>query len=215
MYELVNDSFYELIKIYDRSVVEYCLIADEKPYKNLNSHKEAVLFGITKVIDRVIAYINKYSNETEQENSKGIFPWKHDIEKASAKLIDANDFLFVPELLNIDKSRNNVYNCDYENKNTGESIPYWYAFLEPPYGAFFVHRKNGEFEFRRNYNPDDLKKINKSLFPNGISCLEVYEWTTNWSNYFDAGHEWWGASCWSIYDKSLNRYVVIFVSSTD
>ena len=40
-------------------------------------------------------------------------------------------------------------------------------------------------------------------------------WTTDWSDLFDAGHEWYGACCWSIYEKRMNRYVVMLVSATD
>ena len=49
----------------------------------------------------------------------------------------------------------------------------------------------------------------------GMEVLDIYEWTTDWSDLFDAGHEWYGACCWSIYDKSMNRYVVMLVSATD
>lgn len=31
----------------------------------------------------------------------------------------------------------------------------------------------------------------------------------NFSNYFDDGKEWWGIALWSIYDKWMNRFVVI------
>ena len=48
-----------------------------------------------------------------------------------------------------------------------------------------------------------------------IDVLEIYEWTTDWSDYFDAGYEWYGACCWSVYDRSMNRYVVMLVSATD
>ena len=67
---------------------------------------------------------------------------------------------------------------------------------------------------RRN-KPEDFKKVNEVLFPNGTDALEIYEWTTDWSDFFDAGHEWYGACCWSIYDKTLNRYAVMLVSATD
>jgi len=67
---------------------------------------------------------------------------------------------------------------------------------------------------RRN-KPEDFNKVNKALFPKGTDKLDIYEWTTDWSDLFDAGHEWYGACCWSIYDKSMNRYVVMLVSATD
>lgn len=78
---------------------------------------------------------------------------------------------------------------------------YSYAFLIPPYGII-------GFE-------SDFKKINSALFPFGADGLTVYEWSTDWSDYFDDGHEWWGAACWTVYDKKLDRYTVILASATD
>ena len=49
----------------------------------------------------------------------------------------------------------------------------------------------------------------------GKDSLEIYDWNVEWSNYFDDGLEWWGAGAISIYDKLLDRYVIIFASSTD
>ena len=50
---------------------------------------------------------------------------------------------------------------------------------------------------------------------NGTDALDIYEWSTDWSDYFDDGHEWYGACCWSVYDKSMDRFVVMLVSATD
>ena len=107
-------------------------------------------------------------------------------EKMKAIKIEAESFFELPS-----QEKSVLYN----NK------PYWYLFLKPPHG--------------NDYNIDDFIKINNLLFPNGTSNLEIYEWSTNWSNYFDEGLEWWGARCISIYDKNLNRFVVIGASATD
>ena len=80
-------------------------------------------------------------------------------------------------------------------------LNYRRAFLFPPY-------ENG-------YSDADFDKINAALFPNGKEELEVFEWTTDWSEYFDEGHEWWGTLCMTVYDKSLDRFVVILASATD
>ena len=80
-------------------------------------------------------------------------------------------------------------------------LPFWYALMEPVHG--------------RGNKPEDFNKVNEALFPKGTDMLDIYEWTTDWSNLFDDGHEWYGACCWSIFDKSMNRYVVMLVSATD
>ena len=63
--------------------------------------------------------------------------------------------------------------------------------------------------------PEDFERVNAALFPKGSDALEVCEWTTDWCNYFDAEHEWWGAACWSVYDRELGRFVVVLASATD
>jgi hypothetical protein len=93
-----------------------------------------------------------------------------------------------------------------------------------PSELFTSEDKKGELSYRKaflypphsnNYNTMDFNKINSVLFPNGIDNLEVYKWTTDWSDYFDDGHEWWGTLCLTIYDKALDRFVVVMASATD
>ena len=57
--------------------------------------------------------------------------------------------------------------------------------------------------------------MNAALFPNGIDGLEVFGWTTDWSDYFDEGHEWWGSLCLTVYDQTLGRFVIIMAAATD
>ena len=80
-------------------------------------------------------------------------------------------------------------------------LNYRKAFLCPPHG--------------NSYTDSDFERVNAALFPGGTECLEVYRWTTDWSEYFDEGHEWWGALCLTVYDKTLDRFVVIMASATD
>ena len=80
-------------------------------------------------------------------------------------------------------------------------LNYRKAFLYPPH-------QNG-------CTAEDFERVNAALFPNGTGGLEVYEWDTGWSDYFDEGHEWWGALCFTVYDKTLDRFAVIMASATD
>jgi len=202
MYELKNDQFYKIIQQYNRCVVEYCLMADDKAYQGIKSHKEAINFAMLTVNDRSIEDEIKFAAKYEKEIADKLVPWSSDIEKAKAVRIDTNTFLFVPKVLHKNRFGMSFYDCDWTNQHTGDTVPYWYAFLESPYAG-------------TEYAPEDFLRVNHILFPKGTDTLEVYEWTTDWSDYFDDGHEWWGASCWSVYDQMLNRYVVILVSSTD
>ena len=85
--------------------------------------------------------------------------------------------------------------------NEERCVNYLGAFLYPPWGAV--------------YSEKDLDCVNSALFPNGTGHLEVYKWSTDWSEYFDDGREWWGTLCLTVYDKSLDRFAVILASATD
>lgn len=190
MRELINDPFYEVIKNYDRCVIDYCLVEDDAPYQGLKSHRDALEFAILREMP---------------------FSWEYDIDAAKAEAVDTQQFLQFPTMPWKDnRFGTTLLHADFEG---GGVIPYWYAFLEPPHGTGPVI-VNGE-TIRNEYGAEDFEIVNHNLFPLGTEQLEVLAWTTDWSNYFDAGHEWWGASCWSIYDGLMKRFVVIMASSTD
>ena len=75
------------------------------------------------------------------------------------------------------------------------------AVLDPPHGS--------------HYGDADFEALCATLFPRGRGRLEVFEWSTDWSDYFDDGHEWWGAMCCTVYDRSMDRYAVLLASETD
>lgn len=80
-------------------------------------------------------------------------------------------------------------------------LNYRTAFLYPPHGT--------------DCTDEDFDRVNRALFPEGTDCLEVFCWSTDWSDFFDDGHEWWGALCLTVYDKNLDRFVIILASATD
>ncbi|MBQ5398078.1 MAG: hypothetical protein IIU14_01430 [Ruminococcus sp.] len=90
-----------------------------------------------------------------------------------------------------------LFSSDYQKGR----LNYRKAFLHPPHN--------------NSYTGKDFVRFNAALFPNGTDGLEVFEWTTDWSDYFDDGHEWWGTLCLTVYDKTLDRFVVIMASATD
>lgn len=189
MRESIHDPFYEMIERYDRCIIDYCIIEDDTPHQGYRSHNDAILFAMCKVIERCIDHQLKAEIDLG-EPEECPYPWSLDMGLARAVQIDPISFLHVPH--DDREMRDAVHD---------ERIPYWYAFLKTPYAT--------------GYRAEDFLKINDVLFPNGAGSLEVYEWSTEWSNYFDDGHEWWGAACWSIYDRSLARYVVLMASTTD
>lgn len=216
MRELIQDPFYKQIKTYDRCIIDYCLMEDDYPHQGKRSHRNAVLFTMLKVIERDTDYQMETEIRSSAEHGSAVeekaSTWTLDMEKAECHPIDAAAFLHVPEIQRVDNCGNKFYDGEAQKCEDGQ-IAYWHAFLDPPHGTGPV-MENGK-KIRKYYAPVDFEIVNRTLFPQGSDGLEVYEWTTDWSDYFDAGHEWWGAACWSVYDKALNRYAVIMVSATD
>lgn len=87
----------------------------------------------------------------------------------------------------------------------GHTLPhtgYAYAFSCPPHGA-------------KSVSLGKLMEVMNEILFHSFADVEIREWSTNWSNYFDPGHEWWGAFWWTVYDKSANRVIVIGGSTSD
>jgi hypothetical protein len=80
-----------------------------------------------------------------------------------------------------------------------------YAFSDTPYGVWLKPPERGQ-----------LFEQMCSVVLGGITDDSViFEWPTDCSNYFDAGHEWWGSFLWSLGHPTTGRIVVIAASTTD
>ena len=79
------------------------------------------------------------------------------------------------------------------------------AFFHPPHGLRGSTSSQTELFVR----------ISGYILGTDPERAEVYAWSTNWSNYFEAGHEWWGAFYWTVRAAGSNRITVIAASTTD
>ena len=210
LYEIKNDAFYDYIKQFDSDIeyhivgeVDYHLLKDDKPYEGLSSHREALMVVFDHLVENSLedqkSARERYGDDIGNQRS----PLRYDIDKAQATALNPDVFFYCPNVVRIDYYGNVQYDAKWrpDDDNFGTTVPYWYALMEPVHG--------------RNNKPEDFKKVNEALFPKGTDALDIYEWTTDWSDFFDAGHEWYGACCWSIYDKRMDRYVEMLVSATD
>lgn len=101
---------------------------------------------------------------------------------------------------------------DVEPKPIGDrawSIPnkdgYKTAFFHPPYTLSGSASEKMEL----------FVGINRYVLGADPERAEIFSWSTDWSNYFEAGHEWWGAFYWTIRPTGSQRIVVVGASSTD
>lgn len=92
------------------------------------------------------------------------------------------------------------------NDSDGVTGAFCGAFLEPPHS---VRIGTSIFEHGRYF----LEFSN--LFFSDLNNIEIYKWSVDCSNYFDAGKEWWGSHFWTIYNPIKNIYIGIVASTTD
>ena len=94
------------------------------------------------------------------------------------------------------------------SKNTW-SIPnvdgYKAAFFHPPHGLGGSEHAKAEL----------FSRINRYVLGSDRERGEIFSWSADWSNYFEAGHEWWGAFYWTIRSANSRRLVVVGASTTD
>lgn len=182
-----EDPFYDLLEEYPSCAVDYCIVKAEHGHEGVEEHRLALLSASRKLF-------------TDEENGEII--WNFDIDKAAAVRISTEELFSLSEESRKEKDYRRVGDVVFFNQVTdGGRRSYRQAFLLPPSAGPYSER--------------DFRKVNAALFPKGTDELEIYEWTTDWSEYFDEGREWWGTLCVTAYDKSLDRFVVIMASATD
>lgn len=177
MKELNIHAAYELLKNkYPRVVLDYVILS-ANGCTGPEAHKNAVIKAL-EIIGRRYDCVYDIS-----------------VEKMQAAPLDIDDLLKLPD---------DDYYTTKSKINRGydipDSIPYWYAFLEPPHGNPYVIK--------------DFVEFNDVLFPNKQG-IEVFRWKDGFSGYFDEGKEWWGTGLWSAYDKTTEIIVIIAASATD
>lgn len=177
MEELNNHKIYRLLNDrYSRLALDYVILLPNS-YTGLKTHQEAVIQALDIIGKRYDCNYDVLTDEMQ----------------AIASNMD--DLLTLPtdDYYNAKPTINRGFNIP-------DVIPYWYAFLEPPYGNPYLTR--------------DFIEFNDLLFPNKGDS-EVYRWNDGFSSYFDDGKEWWGTGLWSIYDKITGIIVIIGASATD
>lgn len=186
MTELVDDQFYKILhKKYKELLLDFVLLQFDGTYLKETSHKEAVIEAISVFNSRL-----RVGNSLKHQ--------KFYVEEDKMKCKKSS----IEELL-LDDNDDRIKTFETTGyRETPIEISYWQAFSDPPYNT--------------NYTKEDFRKLNYLLFPIPFRVdLEVYRWNDEFSNYFDDGKEWWGTGFWSIYDKHINRFVIIGASLTD
>lgn len=96
-----------------------------------------------------------------------------------------------------------------------------WALLNPPMALqspnYLAHEPYGEGE--EIWMLDLVKRFSAEVLRiedfQQSEQLHIYEWSTDWSTYFNAGHEWWGAYCYTILDPQKGSLTMLAASTTD
>jgi hypothetical protein len=159
------------------------------------SHKAAALAGIA-AIDRRLE-CRAISHASEEYPAERFFRLEWDESKLAGKPVSFASFWGTDDVRPKPMSRR------------AWSIPevdgYKPAFFHPPYG---LRGSDPEIEGL-------FEGINAFVLGSDPAACEILAWSTDWSNYFDAGKEWWGAFYWTVRPTGSNVIVVIGASSTD
>ncbi|CUU48464.1 hypothetical protein [Clostridium beijerinckii] len=201
MIELLDHPAYKIINKYKNNgvVVDYVIIQNDSTKHTYEEHKKAAINAMKIIAKRWDDYaFDKIGNDPNCKNWKreDFFSITWDESSLSASAYPIEQFFALPE--------DSYYIDKPETKtrawSTDQFAQYAYTFLEPPYSNKYVIK--------------DWEVLNNILF-SSKEDLEIYKWSTNWSNYFNDGLEWWGAYYWTVYDFKYNIFVVIGASATD
>ncbi|MDI9370987.1 MAG: hypothetical protein GX181_05325 [Synergistaceae bacterium] len=61
---------------------------------------------------------------------------------------------------------------------------------------------------------EEFDRLYRLLFPSD-GTYDCFCWSDDWCDFFDAGREWFGTGCWSVYDRRRRLFTLFFVSETD
>lgn len=178
MKEIANHKIYELLdSIYNRVGIDYIILDIKEELNDKNT------------LEKIVVESFNILNNRYEEN------YKVEIDKILKEKIQVEELLELPKDEFIKKTKTKTVSY-----NIPKPLPYWYAFLYPPYGT--------------NYEVKDFIKFNDILIPNKDN-LDIYKLNDDFSNYFDSGKEWWGTGYWIIIDKENKQSIIIAASLTD
>lgn len=205
-------------------VVDLVIYECESDTSDQRMHHAAVLLALKEIQRLADAYAERTSKELgisksrifqvniDDEAAKKLIPrritWKeflgprYDFNRGGLIVRGKGDFLNEFFFYRDRAIRENIIPPDGIDYGIGTGFAY--AFSSPPYPIqLSAEELGGMFDKFLHF------------IVGGSDDSLIYEWPTDWSNYFDAGKEWWGSFLWSLSNPAGDRIVVIAASTTD
>jgi hypothetical protein len=209
MNEIIPDTqFKSLLESAEQAdiVIDYVLIDCEAAEINAETHQQAAIFALQILAKKLDEYFTLLVQERNGKRDD-FFQIKTNPEKSRGERISLEHFLGRA----YDMQQQKIVSVWNENTDgsrvskTGSTQGYAEAFSDTPYNVQMkLEDINTLFE-----------DINNAAFDGLRQDLEVYEWSNDWSTYFDAGNEWWGSFLWTVKHPTQNVIVAIGASTTD
>ena len=198
----------------------YTIDSKENVY---HKHLEVAKQTLIEVAKEINLYLDKIAAK-DKLNREKLFTMDYDFTllKSSGKEIDLETFMgwqydagahsvliqglhsLFNEYFYYNTPEDSKHIVKREDENTIKGLAY--AFLNPPYG----------FHINKNLYDTGAFFLNccDTLFTD-LSQIEVYEWSTDCSNYFDIGKDWWGTFFYTVYNPLRDCYIGIVASESD
>ena len=153
------------------------------------THREAVIAGMYVLRERFGAYtkITAVKPRITQESV-----WRFEVDSSKLSTLSGRRI-----------SKVEFFGDGIRERWAGSGFAY--AFTDTPYGLWIKAP-----EVDRLFE-DVCSTVLGSVTDDTI----IFEWPTDWSSFFDAGHEWWGSFLWSLGQPAAGRIIVIAASTTD
>ncbi len=207
--QAVINKFDELLV--ELEMVAFAIEGDVEDVYELS--KQAALQGMETLAQRMEDYYESKKEEIIERFPTYDYSSRYQI-KISGEPV--GELISFDQLVGFDYRNEWLDVTDYRGKELAHAI------LEPPY--------NIKIEIDAELNSKDYYAIKTKkyteiyrLFLDDFllfsefqqSDFVIYRWSDDWSNFFEAGKEWWGTYFWTVYNRKNNTIMVFGASETD
>jgi hypothetical protein len=171
------------------------------PVASPAEHREAARLAMAEIKRRIEETSSLFRLDVLCEPDE---PQRITVQKFTGPSFDwRNQTLLSPQ----SRVRSGIHPEAFTRKSDNDSVTSGYAdaFSDPPHGLSLPWTRLNEL----------FMAINDRLWGGLHETLDAWSWPTDWCNYFDEGHEWWGAFYWTVYSEPTGLIVTVAASASD
>jgi hypothetical protein len=185
-----------VLQLYDADVpVEFAFVRRDATTAEPRRHRQAAVEGMRLIARRLDCYFERLAL-AERSTRATYMTLTIDESRLAGERVDVEQFFgdgFDVVTGELTATGNQLMNVERKG--------FAYAFCTAPHGV-----RNADRLLRTTIE-EALDRI-----PPDVA---IWQWNDDWSNYFDAGKEWWGTFCWTIEIPRQDRIIFAVASTTD